>query len=513
MFHWEPIRIQPDYLRTVKMPVPFHKPPQSSTVKLNNRRDVADIRERVTDAFTATRVQRCLNGGASKEPKLLVETSFDAAGRLEIHCRSGLLPALRGWLLLHGIRTSGNGTASNPHAFTAGFGTWNPQVVDFVTAVDWGRVLVNRRKCSLASVVADIINGLPNSKIVVIVESDAQQFRGSLRPLTFRGVDLAPAQNFDAAGSNVTVSTWRSLGRSGLRRAGAVVVVDPLITDKLDPMFADYAEPGEVARYCAKLDKMGDVTGKLIAVLDVDTKYSPFELVRLNQVFGSMAVRVLSDNTDPANRAFPRKAFVLWGRSKGANGLGSANDPFALKSAMWNSRSYNRHAAKVAKALAAGDAGAVGDIVRQVPAEWVAGRPLRVAAYVESLDHAEVLGRKLPGWPINPAPGGPPVPGCGVIVTEMGAGAVDATAFDVVVRADLGVGMPNALLEWTKTPFPMTQPLYVVDFVARDGALARKWYKSRRDAYLDADWPDYGVRPDVHAYRTFRRAVTRRDVR
>ena len=495
------------------MPVPYRKTPQTSTITLTGDCVGEHIRKGVTDAFTATRVQRSNNGDASKESTLLVETSIDTAGRLEIHCRRGLIPALCGWLLLHGVRISGSSTASKLHSVSAGFGSRNPQVVDFVTAVDWGRVLVNRRQCSHASVVAEIINGLPKSKIVVIVDDNASQFRGFLLPLVTRSVDLAKGQNFDSDGPNVVVSTWRRLGRSGLPRADAVVVVEPLITDKLDPMFADYPKPEDVARSCPKLDKLGDATGKLIAVLDAEAKYSPFELARLIQVFGCQSVRVLSDNTDPTNRAYPREVSILWGRVKSSNGLGSANDPFAIKAAKWKSRSYNRQVAKLAKALAAGDMGAVGGILRQVPAEWIEGRPLRVGVYTESLDHAEVLGLKLPGWPINAALGEPPVPGCGVIVTEMGASGVDGNAFDVVVRADLGVGMPTALLEWSKSPWPSTLPLYVVDFEARDGALPRKWLQSRREAYLDANWAENGLHPDVHAYRMFRRAVTRRDYR
>jgi len=503
------------FLRTVKMPVPFHKPSQLSTVKLNNNCVVADILRCVTDAFTVPRVQRINNGDSSKVLTSLVESSIDTAGRLEIHCRSGLILALRGCLLLHGIRTSGSCTASQLHAVSAGFGAWNPQVVDFVTRVDWGQVLVNRRECNFATVVAEIINGLPTSKIVVIVDDNAQQFRGLLLPLTFRRVDLACAQNFVSDGSNVVVSTWRSLGRTGLQRADVVVVVDPLITDKLDPMFAVYAEPEDVARYCPKLDKSGDVTGKLIAVLDAENKYSPFEAARLSQVFGCQSVRVLSDNTDPTTRVYPRVASILWARVSCPAGVGNIGDHLDVKrAAVWANPILNRVVAKLAKALAAGNITSVKGLFKIIPEGWSEGKPLRVVVYVESLDHAETLSQKLPGCPIVTAHSEPPFNASVMIATEMGACRLDGNAIDVVIRADLGFGVPNHIAtEWMSSPIPFGSPLYIVDFVARDGALLRQSLTSRRDGYLDAHCPEYGIHPDIHAYRMFRRAVTRRDYR
>ncbi len=492
------------------MPIPFRKPSQLRTVKLNDIPVGADLRDCVTDEFTARRVQRSNFGDTSKIIVPLVETGIDATGRLEIHCRSGLIPALRGCLLMHGVRTLESCTAPKPHTVSVGLSSRNPQVVDFVTAVDRGRVLVHRRDCGLADAVAEIISGLPQCKIVVVVDDNAPQFCAMLRPLVDRKVDLSTSQILDPEGSNVVVSTWKSLGGTGLRVADLVVVVDPLMTNKDDPMFSSYPEPEDVAGYCPKLARLGDVTGKLIAVLDDEAK-SPFESVRLSQVFGCQSVRILSHNSDPAKLVYPRQVSLLWARAKCANALGSANDPFAVKSAAaWKNRSHNRSVAKLAQCLAAGDLGTVGGYLQPVPAEWVAGKPLRVVVLVESLDHAESLSKKLPGWVLNTAPNEPLRLGIGQIATEMGAAGLDGNAIDVVLRADLGVGMANALLAWTKSPSASSPPLYVVDFAARGGALLRKWLRSRGEAYLDANWPVYGVHPDIHAYWMFRRGVTRR---
>jgi hypothetical protein len=481
-----------------------------STIMLKGGQVCDDVMKDVNDAFSVLRVQPNICGGASKILVPLIEITTDASGQLAIHCRSGLAAAVRGYLLLRGVEFHGVHPAPKPRYFQREVVSRNPQILEFLNSVERGRVLVHRRECSLADAVAEILSGLPHSKIVVVVDDNAPQFRAILRPLVQRIVSLATSQNFDSGGPDVVVSTGKSFGRTGLREAGVVVVVDPLITDKDDPMFASYSEPEDISEYCPKLDKLGDVTGKLIAVLDAEAKYSPWESARLSQVFGSNSVRVLSDNTDPKTRAYPREASILWGWVKSANGLGNVNDPFAIKVAVWKNRGHNRQVAQLSKALATGDMGAVGGILRQVPTEWVMGRPLRVVVYVGSLDHAESLSPKLPNWTINTALSETSMPGCGVIVTEMGAGVVDSAAIDIVIRADSGVGMPNALLEWAKTPFPFNPPLYVVDFAARGGALLRKWLQSRREAYLDANWPEYGIHPDVHAFKVFRRGVTRR---
>lgn len=167
------------------------------------------------------------------------------------------------------------------------------------------------------------------------------------------------------------------------------------------------------------------------------------------------------------------------------------------RTSIWANSGRNAAVARIATALAGGDAGVLGEFGLFLEEE-VAGLPddRRVALLVESAEHARALGRLLPGWRLRlagqesqesgqgTAVGGPELS----IDTITFAYEIGGLAADVVVRAD---GTP-----WPLDPAPRSihragaddRPLLLVDLADHQDGTARDATRGRWCDYRNRGW-------------------------
>jgi hypothetical protein len=144
------------------------------------------------------------------------------------------------------------------------------------------------------------------------------------------------------------------------------------------------------------------------------------------------------------------------------------------------------------------------------------GRPATsVLVLVENVEHAEVLANRLPGWSLcakDAASPGPTLTGR-VIATWEGAKDLDVSEWDVVIRADGGMGLTPLLdaeaivfgknnIATNRAPDPIDNymgqtehRLLLIDFDDKHHPLLRKWSRNRWSAYAEKGWFGLGVDP------------------
>src|SRR5262249_35815042 len=159
----------------------------------------------------------------------------------------------------------------------------------------------------------------------------------------------------------------------------------------------------------------------------------------------------------------------------------------------------NRRVAKLARAVHANDLGVVEEVCPDAPRHLPEGR-LGVGVLVDDVSHGLELSGRL-GWPLL---AGEDVDVVGlssreramitgerrneqpVVVT--GAGMAKAGRFDVLVRADGGVGLPELPGELLRVRHGGGRRLLLVDCDDRHHPLLRRRSRRRREAYLEAGW-------------------------
>jgi hypothetical protein len=356
-----------------------------------------------------------------------------------------------------------------------------------------------------ASLVAQVALAFPDAKVTVIVPDWARGWKKELQRYT-PDVGLSTFKNPYWGENRVVVATPGSLGTVPVGEADIVLVAAPLTRMRDDPLLAkvpaDLPPPGTFSGI-NQMEKLADARGRLFALLPRHFRPSRYEAARLAQMFG------VAEYVAAGPSLTERPVRVAWEKLTGGSVPGTNEPPLRVKqAAIWSNPVLARRAAALANAIVLGNRET---LMTSVP--LVAGgfrrEGRRVLALVESKDHADVMASRLPGWLVVDAqqpdlPNGRAQRVPGVVATAPGAERLRGDAFDVLVRLDLGAGLPPLPLPgWLDTAEPDPQPMLLIDFDARCHPLLRRWRNSRRSAYLTAGWPDVGQDPDAAALARF----------
>ncbi len=249
---------------------------------------------------------------------------------------------------------------------------------------------------------------------------------------------------------------------------------------------------------------------RLYGLIGRDERLAPYDMDRMWALFGFDALDV------PLHGHVARPVEVRFARMVGGP-MPQGPDIVTLKRlGVWANPIRNRRVARLAQALAAGDdPGLAAESPAIAP--WAAGMGAsRVIVLVEGIEHALALADRLPGWGllagphvvtaglsarhremVEARPGANEGRPCRAIATLSGLAAADVEAAGVIVRADGGVGIPEALESGPAMPYPAGRPLLLVDLDDRHHPELRRCGRARRAAYLDRGWAvDGAAGPD-----------------
>ncbi len=249
---------------------------------------------------------------------------------------------------------------------------------------------------------------------------------------------------------------------------------------------------------------------RLFGLLDLAARPAPLERDYMSSLFGFDQITI------PRHGHRERLVEVLGYPIRGGARLPAKVDALiAKRRGIWHHAVRNRQVARIAQALRAGRADELQRLLPSLAGRASASRPNGVVVLVENIEHALVLGRRLPGWAVltgldvctdgysdeerqvlrPPSPFGEANP-LYAIVTATGLGALDLTHVGVVVRADGGVGLPaldvQALIEPAGDG---RRPLLLIDFHDQHHALLRRRSRQRQAAYVQRGWFAPGIDP------------------
>ncbi len=187
---------------------------------------------------------------------------------------------------------------------------------------------------------------------------------------------------------------------------------------------------------------------------------------------------------------------------------GTGGDVAALKRrAVWLNPVRDRHIARLASAPARGDRDSIAAECPALATRLLGVDRPCVVVLVENVEHALAPAGRLPGWPIVAGPGvvtdglrpgqiatltdcrgpGEGLP-ARVIATLAGLESVGTAEADVLIRADGGPGVPEALSALWITPNHQARPPLLVDPGDRHHPVLRRRARRRRDAYATRGW-------------------------
>lgn len=418
----------------------------------------------------------------------------------------GLLGPARGSMKMSGytVETAVSSPApleSNSAAFAA-----NPSLFRFIEHHDRGILRSDTtRDVNPAQVIAGAALAFPAAKITGIVPSNAQAWQEELRKVV-PNVGLSTGRHLYQGGRRVVVATPGALGMVNIGQADIVFVVDPFEKMKNDPLLAvesvEPPQPGTGATIDL-MAKLADVRGRLFGFVSRFNQPSRFEAARVAQLFGT------AEYVIPWWGGTERTVRVAWSRFDGGSLPAAASGThLATKEwGIWKNPILNRRVAALARAVSMGSPESLREKFPDLAGCIEPGQTKRVLVLVEGLEHAEAMVTKL-AWPIvaDTAAGGNKsvLSEPNVIATASGVGRLTADDFDVMIRLDMGVGLPPLPLPgWLDTIESDLAPLVLIDFAARHHPLLRRWTKSRRAAYRLAGWQDLGEDPDIAALNRF----------
>ncbi len=228
---------------------------------------------------------------------------------------------------------------------------------------------------------------------------------------------------------------------------------------------------------------------------------SPYEWAKLRSLFG------FEEFVVPRPHRRNRPAAVAWRRFGGDGGAADGDHVLAVKRRqVWHHRRRNRLVARLAEEAA--QAPTVPELRDRL------GRSLRTLVLVENAEHAGALAEHLRDWPVVVSPTAnlagmgcrwTPLPASAgwprtmpdwAIATAAGLARLDLDHFDVLVRADAGVGLPpdaDRFLDMADAG-ELTLPLFVIDLDDRHHSQLHQHARRRRAAYERAGWLPAGVR-------------------
>lgn len=439
-------------------------------------------------------------------------------GRPAQQAFAGLRPLVVEWLRSAGyaVTETGPRLAKLPPPDYARLKRWklvDRGVLDFLHAAERGLIRYDRRgKVRPARLVAQMALAWPDARIVVVAtrSRDATRLRRSLVRLLGRSVGLATGRRPEAKYRRVFVATPSRLasGPVTIERRHIYVALNP------DELFSDgeFGYAAEGLRHAHR--------ARVYGLLPADAEPAPRRRDQMTALFGTDEYLV------PRHGRQRREVSVAFVRVVvGPRPAPDADEYTVKRIGVHEHPIRNRRLVDLARALVARDHATL-------QGKYKVGQPLgehvgRVGVLADHFGHALYLARKL-DWPLV---AGPDVIDDGLDEgdrerLELGADATVRTTwhavvtpaglkragtFDVLVRADGGVGIPALPPSALTIPEGDERRLLLIDVRDDNHPVLWRWWAARRRAYVAAKWSVsgetlptplerfLGTRPEVRA--------------
>jgi hypothetical protein len=227
-------------------------------------------------------------------------------------------------------------------------------------------------------------------------------------------------------------------------------------------------------------------------------KPAPYPGDLLTALFGVQAVHV------PQHGHRPVEIVVAFACIHGGASPGPGSEAEIKQGGIYQHHVRNRRVARLAQAIAAKDAAQAAGLCPGVGDYLPAGK-INVGVLVDDVGHGLTLAGKL-GWPLVAAKevnltGLSEEDQARIAKSRSGKKPVVVTAdglaraghFDVIIRADGGVGLPNMPEESLCCRHGVDRKLVIIDFMDRHHPMLRQRSRRRRNAYLAAGWHVVGI--------------------
>ena len=252
-------------------------------------------------------------------------------------------------------------------------------------------------------------------------------------------------------------------------------------------MFAWNAQEaiGELGRwtlpYCNK--------SRLFGLLNIGEQLAPYDEDCIRAVFGFNEFLV------PTQDSVERPIEVVFATVTNSTANSSNCNKLAVikRQGIWENPIRNRRVAALAQSVAEGNWSRAAQRARGL-ARFADRGQQRTLVLVENDEHANELHRQL-GWPVLTVETSRQSHnlhldhGCQDLIVTFGSlSRLDASRYDVIVRADGGVGVPDCLQAACVSNYQAFKPLIVVDFDDRFHPILRKRSRERRQVYRQFGW-------------------------
>lgn len=391
-----------------------------------------------------------------------------------------------------------------------------PQLADFVRAHERGVIRVPDQMDEVIPV-AELADAFPARQIIVIGPTVAKlkQMERKLCEAQHR-VGIPEAQHranpVHYSREQLTLDVEEDMPR--------LVLSTPLGVGDLDFATCDLVILTD-AKHCVHervqiaLQQI-DAQFRLFGITRASDRLSPYEAGKVMGVLGPEVIELMP------NGRTRRNVHVAWIRHNQPQNLEQRETSAFDFKCLWHNETRNRAIAKLAKALARGEA--LDEEQHQSVVVWFEGRnymPQAVTVLVDRLVHAVALAKKLPDWPIIAGEDldlvGLPrsiktrlkrgrqlwIDGPRQIVLTDSAASVAGNCSDVVIWAGGGPHGPEMPDSWFGQERDTEHPLLVVDFLDLFNAQTRQWQHRRRERYDQQDIFEVGVDPLIGRIERF----------
>lgn len=371
-------------------------------------------------------------------------------------------------------------------------------MLDLVRRSDRGLIRYSPRdRVRPARLIAQIVRAWPRKRIVIAVTRihDARRLARCLRRASVK-VTLYTGRDSRDPYSRVVVGTYLHLALAKLHRCEIYIALNPT------EIFG-----GDRARdlnWAIEGVKKVRSKARMFGLMPIDAKLAPYLRDQLTALFGIEEVHV------PKHGCRPVPVTAVFVPIRGGERLPCQCEEWSLKQISVHEHPIrNRRVVRLARALVSGDWEDLQQTFPQVAATLGERTPQRVAILVDVVWHGLLLAQRLNCWCAvaeSTNREGLTEWACGwlvlgkevrnrkglLVVTP--AGLEQAGRFDVIIRADAGVGLPGIPDKLLRVKNGKEGSLLLIDFRDQHHPVLRQWSRQRQEAYLEAGWSVAGVK-------------------
>jgi hypothetical protein len=381
--------------------------------------------------------------------------------------------------------------------------------IDFFQTRLFGTIDISKTPGSMGELIGAATSAFPYARIVIILKNSPKPLITELKRRYVPSVGSVDDVLGHPGQYRVVVATVGSVGSIDLGKADIVFSDDPFMSDRDDPRRVILDVPEDVKKTCNLRGKLADVSGRLFCIRTDGRELSPWEAAGHAEAFGMETIRLYpahgkkyARRVEVITLASTARLIMPGGATAQMVKETAAMCPVTMRRLVKLVRAIMKQNREVVEKLFGSDA----------PEAFFGEWNVPHVIYAGTLDAAEWLSKALNAadWPILNGECSFPLNGFGVIATEAGVRRCRGPQFDLIIRADFGPGMPPFPTSWFTSAEPFAPPIYLIDFFAEQHPMLRRWTRTRQEAYLAADWREWGQHPAIHEYRRFLRAVAPR---